>query len=114
MKKYLANFIVTVALAMIFSKFLPWWSIMLAAFITGYLFSLKRSAVFIVPFLAIGLLWSAQAFYIGNSNDFILGEKIAQLLPLNGSVSLLIIITGLIGGIAAGVAGIFGKQCNDL
>jgi hypothetical protein len=108
------NFIATIILALILSQFLPWWSVMLAAFITAIFFSLNRVVVFFVPFLAIALLWIVHSFWLGNANDFILGKKIATLLPLKGSVSLLILITGIIGGIAAGVAGIFGKQCVTL
>lgn len=114
MNKNIINFIATLILALISSQFLPWWSVMQAAFITAIVFTLKRAAVFFIPFLAIVVLWIIHAFFLGNANDFILGEKIANLLPLNGNVTLLILITGIIGGIAAGVAGIFGKQCAAL
>ena len=87
---------------------------MVAAIITGYAISLKGGKVFTIPFLAIALLWMVHAFWLGNANDFILAKKIAVLLPLQGSPYLLIIVTGLIGGIAGGVSGMFGKQCSKL
>ncbi len=111
MKKNIINFIATIILALILSQFLPWWSIMLAAFFTSLFFSLKRGAVFLIPFLAIALLWIIHSFWLSSSNDFILANKIAALLPLNGNPYLLILLTGVIGGLAAGVAAIFGKQC---
>jgi hypothetical protein len=114
MKKNILNFIATIILALILSQFLPWYSVMIAAFISAMVFSLKRSAVFFIPFLAIALLWVFHAFLLGNANDFILAKKIANLLPLNGNVALLILVTGFIGGIAAGVAAVFGKQCASL
>ncbi len=114
MKKNIINFIATIFFAAILSQFLPWWSIMVTAFITGFLLSLKRTAVFTIPFLAITLLWIVHSFWLGNANDFILAKKIAVLLPLKGNPYLLILVTGLIGGLAAGVAGIFGKQCVTL
>jgi len=114
MKKNFLNFIATVLIALILSQFLPWWSIMVASFITGLLISLKKSAVFFVPFLAIALLWMIHAYWLGNPNDFILSKKIASLLPLGGNAFLLILVTGIVGGFAAGVSGIFGKQCNSL
>lgn len=114
MNKSLINFIVTVIVAVILSQFLPWWSVMVAAFITALFFSLKRTAVFFVPFLAILLFWTVYAFWLGNANDFILSKKIAVLLPLGGNAFLLIAVTGLIGGLAAGVAALFGKQCSLL
>lgn len=114
MRKNIFNFIVTILIAIILSQFLPWWSVMVASFITSLLISLKQGAVFFVPFLAITLLWMAHAFWLSSANDFILARKIATLLPLGGNPYLLIILTGVIGGISAGVSGVFGKQCNAL
>lgn len=114
MKSNSINFIMTLLLAFILSQFLPWWSIMVAGFVSALFFSLKKSAVFFVPFLAILLFWSVYAFMISNSNDFTLAKKIAILLPLGGNPYLLIIVTGIIGGIAAGVAALLGKQCSVL
>lgn len=111
MKKNSVNFITTIILAIILSIFLPWWSIMVAAFASGLFFSLKKFYVFIIPFLAITVFWIIYSFWLGNANDFILAKKIAILLPLKGNVYLLVLITGIVGGIAGGVAGVFGKQC---
>ena len=111
MNKNIINFIVTIIVALALSQFLPWWSVMLASFITSIRFSLKGSAVFFVPFAAISLYWIVYAFWLSSFNDFILANKIAVLLPLQGSPYLLILVTGLIGGLAAGIAAVFGKQC---
>lgn len=114
MKKNSINFITTIVLAMALSPFLPWWSVMVAAFTSSLLFSLKQLYVFLVPFLAIALFWMGYSFWLGHANDFILAKKIAVLLPLSGNPYLLIGFTGIIGGFAAGVAGVFGKQCTVL
>lgn len=108
------NFIVTILVASILSQFLPWWSIMVAGFVSALFFSLKRFSVFLVPFLAILLLWSVYCFWLSSGHDFIMAKKIAVLLPLDGNPYLLILVTGLIGGLAAGVAAILGKQCAVL
>ena len=113
MKKNLINFIATIIIALLLSQVLPWWSVMLASFITAILFSLKKSAVFFVPFLAIALYWMMYAFWLSNANDFTLSKKIAILLPLQGNPYLLILVTGIIGGLAAGIAAIFGTQCAN-
>ncbi|TYA52282.1 hypothetical protein [Formosa maritima] len=114
MTKKIINFITTIIVALILSQFLPWWSIMVAAFATGLFFSLKGASVFVVPFLAIMSFWMVYAFWLSNTNDFILANKIAVLLPLNGNAYLLILVTAIIGGLAAGISGIFGKQCVTL
>lgn len=114
MTKNIINFIATIFVALILSQFLPWWSVMVAAFATSLFISLKRASVFVVPFLAIAFFWMIYAFWLSNANDFILANKIAVLLPLNGNAYLLILVTGIIGGLAAGISGIFGKQCVTL
>lgn len=105
------NFIATFVLALVLSFFMPWWSVMLAAFVASLLFSLKGISSFVIPFLSILVFWTGYSFLLSNANNFILASKIAVLLPLDGNPYLLILLTGIIGGLAAGVAGIFGVQC---
>ena len=107
-----SNFVATIILTLLLSLILPWFAVMVAAFITGMFINLKGVWVFLVPFLAVMLLWMLQAFLLANANDFILAQKIAVLLPLGGNSLLLILVTGLVGGIAAGVAGVLGKQIS--
>lgn len=114
MSKNTKHFILIIILAYILSLYLPWWSIMLAALITGFIIPLKKSAVFFVPFIAIALLWIIQSYMLSSANDFILAEKIATLLKLKGNSMLLLVVTGIVGGLAAGFSGIFGKQCNSI
>ncbi len=112
MKQFVTNFILTLILALLFSLFLPWWSVMVAAFISGAIVRLKNVSAFFVPFLAIALFWSVFAWLLSSANDFILAKKIAVLLPLGGNALLLILVTGVVGGLAAGFAGLFGNQCR--
>ncbi|MCC1485230.1 hypothetical protein [Winogradskyella immobilis] len=114
MNKSIINFIITIILAFVFSLFLPWWSVMLAGFLSALFVPLKHSSVFFIPFLAIVIFWGIYAFTLSSGNDFILAKRIAVLLPLGGNPYVLILVTGIIGGIAAGLAAIFGKQCQLL
>ena len=114
MKKNLINFTMTLIIAIILSQFLPWWHVMVAGFVSALFFSLKRIAVFFIPFLAIFSFWVSYAFWLSNANDFILAQKIAVLLPLGGSWLALLVVTGLVGGLAAGVSALLGKQCSLL
>ena len=114
MKKSSLNFIATLVFAFIFSFFLPWWSVMVAAFLSSILFSLKGVSLFTSPFLAVFIFWLGYSLMLSNANDFTLAKKIAILLPLGGNPYLLILVTGIIGGLAAGIAGVFGKQCIEV
>ena len=111
-RKQLINFVATIVLAFILAQFLPWWSIMVTGFVTAMFFSLKRAAVFVVPFLAIFFFWSIYAYMISSKNDFILAKKISELFSLGGNEYLLILVTGVVGGLAAGIAAILGKQMS--
>jgi hypothetical protein len=112
MNKKIINFILTLVLAYILGLFLPWWSIMISALIISFLIPLEKIAVFMIPFSAVAILWIIQSWLLSSANDFILAKKIAILFPLDGNHILLIVVTGIIGGLAAGIAGIFGKQCS--
>jgi hypothetical protein len=110
MKATTTNFIVTLVLAIMLSLFLPWWSVMIAAFATALFIPIKKAAVFFVPFLAILLFWIVYSFILSSSNDYTLAKRIAVLLPLGGNQFVLMLVTGIVGGFAAGVTAIFGKQ----
>lgn len=110
MSKNILNFIVTIILAYLLSLVLPWWSVMVAAFATALFLPLKKAAVFFVPFFAILGLWFVYSFILSSSNDYTLAKRIAVLLPLGGNPYVLMLVTGIIGGLAAGIAGVFGKQ----
>ncbi|WP_111683596.1 hypothetical protein [Winogradskyella tangerina] len=114
MTKNITNFTATIILAVILSLFLPWWSVMTAALATSLFIPLKKTAVFFVPFLAILVFWAGHSFVLSSANDFILAKQISQLLKIGGNPYLLILITGVIGGLAAGIAAIFGKQLTLL
>jgi len=112
MRKNIINFIATIVLSYILSLFLPWWSVMTAAIATAMFIPLKKAAVFFVPFLAISLLWFVLSYILSSSNDFTLAKRIAVLLSLNDNPYLLLLVTGIVGGLAAGIAAIFGKQLS--
>lgn len=114
MKKSFLNFVLTLVLAFVLSSFLPWWSGMLAALIISAIVRLRKAAVFIVPFSSVAFLWVLKAYLISSANEFILAERITVLLQIDGNLFLLFLVTGLIGGISAGVAGALGNQISKL
>ena len=114
MKKYISNFLLTLILAWLGSLFLPWWSIMLAALISSAIVRLRKGSTFIVPFLAIAVLWIVQAWLLSSNNDFILANKISVLLGIGENVPLLLLITGVVGGIAGGIAALLGNQLGAI
>jgi hypothetical protein len=87
---------------------------MLAAIIVGSMVPLKGFKVFLMPFLGIFLFWGLYAYVLSSGNDFRLARQIGVLLNVGERPFLVILITALIGGLSAGVAGVFGKQLANL
>ena len=112
MSKNIINFIVTIILAYLLSLFLPWWSVMTAALATALFIPLKKAAVFFAPFLAIVLFWFVYSYILSSSNHFTLAKRIGTLLTIGENPYLLMLVTGIVGGLAAGIAAIFGKQLS--
>lgn len=86
---------------------LLWWSIAIPGLILGYQFNPKAGAAFGWGFLALFLLWGGQALYIHFANDSILSTRIAEMLGV-GSPYLVILITGILGGLVSGLATLTG------
>ena len=110
MNKKVISFIVTLVLAGLLSMALPWWSVMLAALLSALVIPLKKAAVFFVPFLAVFLFWAVYCYVLSSGNDFTLAKKISELLQVGGNPYALILLTGVLGGLAAGLSGVLGSQ----
>lgn len=98
--------------AFLLNLFLPWWSIAIPGLIFGYMFKQKGLASFAWGFLALFLLWGGQALYIHFANDGILSTRIATMLGV-GSPYLVILITGVLGGLVSGLATLTGSSFNN-
>jgi hypothetical protein len=107
--KFIFQLIGIMALAFLLELFLPWYYIAVAAFVGGYV--LKSKANFLAGFLAIATLWSLYAWLQTNapttfpSHD--LAERVAHIFTLPRT-EILILITGVIGGLVGGFAALTG------
>ncbi|MES1220292.1 MAG: hypothetical protein ABUT20_32620 [Bacteroidota bacterium] len=107
--KFLAAIILTGLLAFIGGLYLPWWSIAIAALLVAILVHQKAGKAFMSGFFGVFLLWAGLAWWINVKNESILATKIASVLPLGGSAIVLMLVTGLIGGLVAGFAAMSGS-----
>ena len=108
------KFLVAVLLTSLLSFFAGifigwWWFFAVVAFAVAILVHQKAWKAFFSGFLGLFLLWGGLAYWIDVKNESILSSKIAELLPLGGSSFLLIVVTGFIGGIVAGMAALSGS-----
>lgn len=100
--RFISLVVVIIVLAAIAQSFLPWWSCIIVAGLASMLFDLSTFKHFSAGFLAIFLLWGAYAGYLNYANEGILSEKVGLLLGgLSGS--MLVFVTGFLGGVFGGI-----------
>ena len=83
---------------------LPWWSFVVTNFIIALAIPQKPLVSFFTGALGVSAIWAGLATGIDIANNHLLSSKVAQILPLNGSYVLLIVITALIGFLLGGMA----------
>lgn len=102
--KFLLSLVLTAIASYVGGMFLPWWSMAIIAFIISLIIYQSAGKSFLAGFLSIFILWAVLAFIIDQQNNSILSKKIAQILPLGGFTTLLILVTALLGGLIAGLS----------
>ncbi len=107
-------FVLSIILVSFFAQlYLSWWSIALIAALAGVWSGYSPIRSFSMGFLAIFLLWAGYAFWLDMGNESILSEKLKELF---GGVpgALLILITGVIGGLVGGLGALTGSLWTKL
>lgn len=112
--KFIVVLLLTALLGYAIPLYLTWWSFAVTSFIIALLIHQKALVAFIAGFLGLFLLWLFLTLIIDNANQHILSQKMARLLPLNGSSLALILITSLIGGLISGFASLTGSLANKI
>jgi hypothetical protein len=110
--KFFLSVILIIVLGFLAGLFSPWWSIAVVSFLTTILIRQSLGKSFFAGFLGIFILWVGVSWWIDLKNESILSHKIAKMFYLDGSSILLILITGLLGGIVAGFAGMAGASIH--
>ena len=114
MKNFLLSVVVIIIGCALLQPFLPWYVVAMVAFIAGYTVKQNWLSAFASGFAAIFILWVGYAFLLSHANNDLLARKVATLLPLHGHVYLLLIITGVVGGLVSGFAALSGKMAADI
>jgi hypothetical protein len=89
-------------------SFVPWWGFVITTLLVALLLPQSSSMSFAAGFLGMFISWGGMAWWIDQLNKHILSSQIANLFPLQGSSAALLLITGLLGGLIAGLAALTG------
>lgn len=106
--KFLTALLLTALLAFIAGLFLPWWGIAAAAFLVGVLIKQNAGFAFLAGFFGLLLLWSGMSYWINSRNESILAARVGELLGIGNNPFLLVLVTGIVGGLVAGFAAMSG------
>lgn len=98
----------TVLLGATAHQFLPWYAIVIVAFLLGLLVELGGRRSFVAGFAGGFLLWGVYVVYLNYYNDGLLAGRIGELM---GGLSpvLLVFITASLGGLLAGMGALTGS-----
>jgi hypothetical protein len=111
--KFMIQVVLTILLSYMAEQYLPWWTISICAAAVAMGLPLNRITAFLGGFTAISLLWMIVATLIDVRTNSILSTKIAPLLGFQ-SATLLILLTGLVGGLVGGLGALSGQQIRTL
>ena len=111
--KFLIQIALTILLSYIAEQWLPWWTVSICAAVVAMGLTLNKITAFLGGFTAISLLWMIVATLIDVRTNAILSAKIAPLLGLRNG-TLLILLTGLVGGMVGGLGALSGQQLRML
>lgn len=112
--RFILATLLTGSLSFILGIHAPWWTIAIVAFVVALLVKQPIGLAFLSAFTAILFLWGGLAGFISLRNKGVLAQKIANLLPLQGSAFLLILVTALLGALVAGFAAMSGSSLRPL
>jgi hypothetical protein len=94
-------------------QFLPWYALVIAAFLLGLVARVGVRQSFLAGFAAGFLLWGVYAGYLNYLNDGLLGGRVGQLMG-GMSPAMMVGLTGLLGGLLAGMGALSGNLGRTL
>ena len=112
--KFMVKLALIAGISALLQLFLPFWSVAIVAFLVCLGVGGNGFSSFFCGFLAISILWGLTAIIIDTNTSSILSSKIANVLPLGGNVTLLILITVLVGALVGGFGALSGSLARAL
>lgn len=111
--KFLIAFGLMALMSFSLSLYLPWWIVAPACFTAAISLKLKPLESFLAGFASVSVLWAGMAWYLSVANDHVLAHRMSQVILNKDNPLLLVAVTGLIGGITAGLSAFSGALLRN-
>jgi TctA family transporter len=92
------------ALAFGLQSYFPWYSAIIAALLVELILGKDGSTKFFSGFYGIALVWMALSAYVDFKSESILSIRILEMFKLPPYGSVMVVLTGLLGGLLGGFA----------
>jgi hypothetical protein len=107
--RFILQVLITALLCYFIELSLPSWAIVVCIAMVAILVHNHAAASFFSGFVAISLLWMLKAAMIDVYTNSIISTKIIPLLGFQRPI-ILILLTGLVGGLLGGFCSLIGQQ----
>ena len=104
----LVRIVLIAILSAVSQTYLPWWTAVLIALLVELALGKKDSTSFFDGFYGVAIPWMILAAYIDIKSESVLTVRILELFKLPQYSMVMIVLTGLLGGLAAGIGSLTG------
>jgi len=91
-------------------NYFAWYSMGIVFGILSYVFALNGKSAFWLGLAAGFILWGASAFWVDLQHPSTLPSRMAQIFPLGGKVWVIMLLTGIFGGLTGGIWSFLGAK----
>ncbi|MFT6209412.1 MAG: hypothetical protein ACJAYA_001264 [Bacteroidia bacterium] len=109
----LIRIVLIAVLSAVTQTYLPWWSAVIVALVIEIALGKTKSTSFFSGFYGVAIPWMVLAIYIDNKSESILSIRILELFQLPQFRIVMIVLTGLIGGLVGGLGSVAGGWIKD-
>jgi hypothetical protein len=95
--------LVMVVMGAIAGIYLPWYALGILFALLAYILRIPSGTAFVLGLVSGFLVWAISAYWMDGQHPSSLPGRMANLFPLGGSVLVLYIVTGVLGGLTGGL-----------
>lgn len=104
----LLRIILIAGLSVLTQTYFPWWTAVFVALAVEAIVGKGNSTAFFSGFYGVAIPWMALSLFIDVKSDSILTMQILELFKLPTFSIVMVIVTGFLGGLVAGIGSMTG------